>query len=161
MHTLLIALTRFLTMLLNTYYLVLIEMSPFHMQNTQYEYASLFIILHICHTAPIHAYLFYNDYMFNAVVLFKFFECVAFCRTSHPVKGTLISHNALLSLSLFRLSCPTYGRYWVGLRINVICTNPPELESVTEAWVQCCVEGVLARGARAVLTPSARGLCSK
>ncbi len=32
------------------------------MQDTQKEYASPFLILHICHTFPIHAYLFYKDY---------------------------------------------------------------------------------------------------
>ncbi len=64
-----IALTRFLTILLKKYYqlstfliLALIETSPFQMQNTQKEYASLFLTVHICHTFPIHAYLFYKDY---------------------------------------------------------------------------------------------------
>ncbi len=61
--------TRFLTILLKKYYqlptfliLALIETSPFQMQNTQKEYASLFLTVHICHTFPIHAYLFYKDY---------------------------------------------------------------------------------------------------
>ncbi len=46
----------------NLLILALTETSPFQMQNTQKEYASLFLTVHICHTFPIHAYLFYKDY---------------------------------------------------------------------------------------------------
>ncbi len=42
--------------------LAFIEPSPFHMQNTQKEYAPLLLTVHICHTFPIHAYLFYKHY---------------------------------------------------------------------------------------------------
>ncbi len=40
------------------------------MQNTQKEYASLFLILHICHTFLIHASLFYEDYSLMLYVQF-------------------------------------------------------------------------------------------
>ncbi len=101
-HILLIALTRFLTILLKKYYqlstfliLALIETSPFQMQNTQKEYASLFLTVHICHTFQF--------------MLTYFIKTMIVC----PILSLEIMTSFFLFPYLF-LSFPTY--FWIWKR---------------------------------------------